>query len=147
VRRDQLARHAEVIVAGQDAVDLTTATDALAQRGHRRMLTEGGPMLLAGLVAAGLLDELCLTIGPLMAGPRPSRILGRPRGAAPAAAPGPRAGGPGVPALPVHQERSLTRTARGAWSQLRAARQPRGSRPRSNPAATAAARSLTPSLA
>ena len=46
-RRDQLARHAEVIVAGQDTVDLTTAVDALAERGHRRLLTEGGPHLLA----------------------------------------------------------------------------------------------------
>jgi riboflavin biosynthesis pyrimidine reductase len=74
-RRDQLARHAEVIIAGQDTVDLATAVDALAERGHRRMLTEGGPLLLAGLVAAGLLDELCLTIGPMVAGPGASRIV------------------------------------------------------------------------
>lgn len=74
-RRDRLARHAEVIIAGQDTVDLITAVDALAERGHRRMLTEGGPLLLAGLVAAGQLDELCLTIGPLMAGPGASRIV------------------------------------------------------------------------
>jgi riboflavin biosynthesis pyrimidine reductase len=74
-RRDQLARHAEVIVAGEDTVDLTTAVDALAERGHRRLLTEGGPQLLAGLIAAGLLDELCLTIGPLMVGPGASRIV------------------------------------------------------------------------
>jgi riboflavin biosynthesis pyrimidine reductase len=81
VRRDQLARHAEVIVAGQDTVDLTTAVDALAERGHRRLLTEGGPQLLAGLAAAGLLDELCLTIGPLMAGPGASRIVAGTRAA------------------------------------------------------------------
>ena len=80
-RRDQLARHAEVIVAGEDTVDLTTAVDALAERGHRRLLTEGGPQLLAGLIAAGLLDELCLTIGPLMAGPGASRIVADARAA------------------------------------------------------------------
>jgi riboflavin biosynthesis pyrimidine reductase len=80
-RRDRLARHAEVIVAGQDTVDLTTAVDALAELGHRRLLTEGGPQLLAGLVAAGLLDELCLTIGPLMAGPGASRIVAGVRAA------------------------------------------------------------------
>ena len=74
-RRDVLARHAEVIVAGRDTVDLTAAVDALAERGHRRMLTEGGPYLLAGLLAAGLLDELCLTVGPLMAGPGADRIV------------------------------------------------------------------------
>ena len=49
--------------------------DALAERGHRRMLAEGGPHLLAQLVEAGLLDELCLTIGPQMAGPGADRIV------------------------------------------------------------------------
>ena len=70
-----MARHADVIVAGQDTVDLAAAVDALAERGHRRMLAEGGPHLLAQLAGAGLLDELCLTIGPLMAGPGAPRIV------------------------------------------------------------------------
>ena len=74
-RRADLARHADVIVAGDKAVDLEAAVGALAERGHRRMLTEGGPNLLAQLVAAGLMDELCLTLGPLMAGPGASRIV------------------------------------------------------------------------
>jgi riboflavin biosynthesis pyrimidine reductase len=74
-RRDQLARHADVIVAGEKSVDLRAATAELAERGHRRMLAEGGPHLLAQLAGAGLLDELCLTIGPLLAGPGPGRIL------------------------------------------------------------------------
>jgi riboflavin biosynthesis pyrimidine reductase len=39
------------------------------------MLTEGGPHLLAQIAAAGLLDELCLTIGPLLAGPGADRIV------------------------------------------------------------------------
>ena len=83
-RRDQVARHADVIVAGEETVDLTAAVDALAERGHRRMLTEGGPRLLAGLLAAGLLDELCLTVGPLMAGPGVGRIVaGAASGAGP----------------------------------------------------------------
>jgi riboflavin biosynthesis pyrimidine reductase len=56
-------------------VDLKAAVGALAERGHRRMLTEGGPRLLAQIAAAGLLDELCLTIGPLLAGPGADRIL------------------------------------------------------------------------
>jgi riboflavin biosynthesis pyrimidine reductase len=83
-RRDELARHAEVIVAGQDTVDLTVAVDALAERGHRRMLAEGGPHLLAQLAEAGLLDELCLTIGPLMAGPGAGRIVAGAPGTGPA---------------------------------------------------------------
>jgi riboflavin biosynthesis pyrimidine reductase len=74
-RRAELARHADVIVAGEKTVDLKAAVCALAERGHRRMLAEGGPHLLAQLLEAGRLDELCLTIGPLMAGPGASRIV------------------------------------------------------------------------
>ena len=86
-RRAGLARHADVIVAGDETVDLKAAVAALAGRGYRRLLTEGGPHLLAQLAGAGLMDELCLTVGPLMAGPGASRIV---------------AGGPGTgPAAPV----------------------------------------------
>lgn len=74
-RRAELARHAEVIVAGDATVDLEAAVGALAERGHHRMLTEGGPRLLAQLLEAGLLDELCLTVGPMMAGPGAGRIV------------------------------------------------------------------------
>ncbi len=74
-RREELARHADVIVAGDETVDLKAAVGALADRGHRRLLAEGGPHLLGQLVEADLMDELCLTIGPLMAGPGASRIV------------------------------------------------------------------------
>ncbi len=74
-RRAELAAHADVIVAGADAVDLVAAVKALAERGHRRVLAEGGPHLLAQLLEARLLDELCLTVGPLMAGPGANRIV------------------------------------------------------------------------
>ena len=74
-RRTALEERADVIVAGQETVDLKAAIAALAERGHRRMLTEGGPRLLAQFAAADLLDELCLTIGPLLAGPGADRIV------------------------------------------------------------------------
>jgi len=74
-RRAALEVQAEVIVAGQETVDLKAAVTALAERGHRRILAEGGPRLLARIAAAGLLDELCLTIGPVLAGPGADRIL------------------------------------------------------------------------
>jgi len=73
--RAKLARNADVITAGEAAIDLNAAVRALADRGHRRVLTEGGPHLLGQLAAAGLLDELCLTTGPLLAGPGADRIL------------------------------------------------------------------------
>jgi riboflavin biosynthesis pyrimidine reductase len=81
-RRAALEERADVIVAGQETVDLKAAVSALAERGHRRMLAEGGPHLLAQIAAAGLLDELCLTISPLLAGPGAGRIVA---GAQPAA--------------------------------------------------------------
>ncbi len=81
-RRAALEERADVIVAGQETVDLKAAVSALAERGHRRMLAEGGPHLLAQIAGAGLLDELCLTISPLLAGPGTGRIVA---GALPAA--------------------------------------------------------------
>ncbi|HWG73870.1 MAG TPA: pyrimidine reductase family protein [Acidimicrobiales bacterium] len=69
VRRRALSGVAEVVVCGGDAVDMATALDALVARGLRRVLCEGGPTLFTELVAGGLLDELCLTHAPLLAGP------------------------------------------------------------------------------
>ena len=74
-RRARVARTAEVIVAGEHSVDLPAAVAALAGRGYQRMLTEGGPWLLAQLIEAGLVDELCLTISPLLTGPGAARIV------------------------------------------------------------------------
>jgi riboflavin biosynthesis pyrimidine reductase len=76
-RRAELARYVDVIVAGAETVDLRSAVAALAARGHRRMLSEGGPHLLGELAGAGLLDELCVTISPVMVGPGPNRIIAR----------------------------------------------------------------------
>jgi riboflavin biosynthesis pyrimidine reductase len=74
-RRAAAARIAEVIVVGETSVDLKAAVDSLAERGYQRISCEGGPHLLAQLADAGLLDELCLTISPLMAGPGAGRIV------------------------------------------------------------------------
>jgi riboflavin biosynthesis pyrimidine reductase len=59
---------ADVIVAGTDRVDPHQALAQLAALGYRVVLCEGGPTWLGELVAAGRLDELCLTISPLMGG-------------------------------------------------------------------------------
>ena len=77
--RARLAEVADVLVAGDEQVDLPVALDELAQRGLGRLLCEGGPTLLADLAASGRLDELCLTVAPqLVAGDGP-RILRRAR--------------------------------------------------------------------
>jgi len=74
-RRLALAGIADVVVAGDDDVDLAAALDELADRGLVHVLCEGGPHLFGALLAAGLVDELCLTIAPLLAGGTAGRIV------------------------------------------------------------------------
>jgi len=74
-RKAAIAGSARVIVAGQERVDLQLAVSALADMGHRAILTEGGPGLLGQLAAAGLVDELCLTTSPVLVGGSARRIL------------------------------------------------------------------------
>lgn len=59
---------ADVLVAGETDVDLGVVVDHLAGLGLTRVLTEGGPQVLGGLYAAGLVDELCLAVSPRVAG-------------------------------------------------------------------------------
>lgn len=67
-----------VLVAGAEEVDLTAALDALADRGLTRVLAEGGPALLTDLAAAGLVDELCLSLSPLLVAGPGARAVGGP---------------------------------------------------------------------
>jgi riboflavin biosynthesis pyrimidine reductase len=67
-RRVEAEEFAEVIVAGDDRVEPAAAMQALAELGSRVVLCEGGPTWLGNLVAADRLDELCLSIAPLMGG-------------------------------------------------------------------------------
>jgi len=65
------------LVAGRDEVDLVAVRRMLEERGMTRLLTEGGPQLLGTLVAAGVVDELCLTLVPdLVAGVHPRITAG-----------------------------------------------------------------------
>lgn len=74
-RREQLGELADVVVAGGEDVDIAAALDVLADRGLRRVVCEGGPHLLGWLVAGGLLDELDLTLSPVIAGGAAGRIV------------------------------------------------------------------------
>lgn len=63
------ARVADVLTAGVGAVDLGSALMALrAEREVQHVLCEGGPKLNRDLAAAELVDELCLTLSPKLAG-------------------------------------------------------------------------------
>jgi riboflavin biosynthesis pyrimidine reductase len=77
-RRAELAPHADVIIGGEHEVTAEGAVSALARRGYREILAEGGPYLLGQLAAAGLIDELCVTISPVLAGGPAGRIIQGP---------------------------------------------------------------------
>lgn len=58
----------EIVRLPGDRVDLRGATALLAERGLTRVLCEGGPRLHRDLLAADLVDEVSLTLSPLMVG-------------------------------------------------------------------------------
>jgi riboflavin biosynthesis pyrimidine reductase len=59
---------ASSLVALGPAIDPARAVEALRARGHRLILSEGGPTLLGSLLEAGAVDELFLTVSPVLAG-------------------------------------------------------------------------------
>lgn len=77
-RRAALARVADVVVCGESVVDLAVGRAELARRGHVAVLCEGGPHLFGALLAADLVDELCLTISAKLAGAGAGRIVAGP---------------------------------------------------------------------
>lgn len=66
----------DTVVAGDTEIDLSAAVRELRERlGLEHLLCEGGPVLAAGLVAAGLVDELCLSVAPTVLGAGPHTPL------------------------------------------------------------------------
>lgn len=65
-RREEIAQSFPVIVAGGERVDPAEAVARLRGLGHRHVLSEGGPHMFAQLVAARLVDEVCLAIAPVL---------------------------------------------------------------------------------
>ncbi|MFG1778204.1 pyrimidine reductase family protein [Micromonospora sp. NPDC049048] len=69
-----LTEVADVVRCGGDGVDLAAGLAELRRRGLGQLLCEGGPLLFGALTAADLVDEVCLTVAPLLAGAGPGRI-------------------------------------------------------------------------
>jgi len=65
--RERLPAATTVVPVG-DIVDVNAALEVLHERGHRALLSEGGPNVLGSLLAARVVDELFLTISPLLVG-------------------------------------------------------------------------------
>lgn len=75
VKQKQLAAVADVLVCGRESVEGGAMKSALAARGLTQMHSEGGPHLFGSMVTADAVDELCLTLSPLIAGGHAPRII------------------------------------------------------------------------
>jgi riboflavin biosynthesis pyrimidine reductase len=69
---------ADVVVVGDEHVELPLALAELGRRGLYRVSCEGGPRLFGGMIAAGLVDQLNLTMSPLLAAGDSTRIASGP---------------------------------------------------------------------
>jgi riboflavin biosynthesis pyrimidine reductase len=63
-----LASSSEVLTSGEERVDLPYALAALRERGYRRILCEGGPTTFGEMLRHRLVDQLFLTVSPVLAG-------------------------------------------------------------------------------
>jgi riboflavin biosynthesis pyrimidine reductase len=67
-RHRELSRVSEVITCGRHDVDFALVEKLFIERGWLKVLCEGGPALLGRLNASGLINEVALTISPLLVG-------------------------------------------------------------------------------
>lgn len=74
-RRKRLETVADVLICGDERVEGRAMRRALAERGLAQMHCEGGPTLFGDLVRDDVVDELCLTLSPMLVGGAADRIL------------------------------------------------------------------------
>ncbi len=74
-RRVALADVAEVVIAGDDEVDLQLALELLGSQGANVALLEGGPTLNGAFADADLIDEWCLSSAPMIVGGTSGRAV------------------------------------------------------------------------
>jgi len=67
-----LGKKATVIIAGEDEVDLCALMNELGAMGIHRVMVEGGGTLIAGLIEAGLVNEIYTFIGNIIIGGKDS---------------------------------------------------------------------------
>lgn len=68
----------DVLAFGEGVIDWPAVLSELASRGLTRVLCEGGPTLHGTLVAQDLVDDLCLTIAPVLAAGAAPRVAHGP---------------------------------------------------------------------
>jgi riboflavin biosynthesis pyrimidine reductase len=72
---EALGQVAEIIPCGDKAVDPRLMIAQLVEHGLGRIHCEGGPTFFGSLLAADVVDELCLTVSPLLVGGDSGRIV------------------------------------------------------------------------
>jgi len=77
-RVEALRDQVDVIAAGEGEIDWFQVRSRLAANGMNRVLCEGGPSLHGRLIEQDLVDELCLSIAPVMATGTAPRIAHGP---------------------------------------------------------------------
>ncbi|MDO5634216.1 MAG: dihydrofolate reductase family protein [Micrococcus sp.] len=74
-RADRLDEVADVVACGERSVDPTTLVEQLGERGVDVVHVEGGPGVYTSVAAAGVLDEVQLSLSPRLVAGDASRIL------------------------------------------------------------------------
>ncbi|MDJ0316530.1 pyrimidine reductase family protein [Arthrobacter antibioticus] len=72
--KNALSKVADLVMVGKDALEVELIISALAERGFKKIHSEGGPTLLNTFAKAGKVDELSLTVSPLLVGGSAGRI-------------------------------------------------------------------------
>ncbi len=67
-RLDQIAQRADIMQCGTGVVDLSRALQQMAALGAKVVLSEGGPTVNGALLAENLVDEVLISISPLIGG-------------------------------------------------------------------------------
>jgi riboflavin-specific deaminase-like protein len=71
-KADELREVADFVVVGETDIDLARLVGELRERDLQRILCEGGPFLLSQLIEADLVDDMCVTVSPYLAGSQPT---------------------------------------------------------------------------
>jgi riboflavin biosynthesis pyrimidine reductase len=74
-KRRELGEVADVVVCGEQTLDVPALLAALHERRLNQVLCEGGPHLLGTLVEGDCVDELCLTLSPVIENGTAGRII------------------------------------------------------------------------
>lgn len=73
-RLDVLRHVSDIMICGEDLVDPQLMVSGLVSRGLPQILSEGGPHALGSFIAADVVDEMCLTIAPVLEGGDATRV-------------------------------------------------------------------------